>query len=326
MTATLHSKPVYPNYFADPFVWQHDGVYYAIGTGVLDARGEASHASESLTLDGKAGVFQILRSEDLFHWSPIASAMERLAPEYGDSYWAPEIACAGGQFYLYYSVGFGDKSHHLRVAVADNPAGPYRDAGRRVTDLFTCPFAIDASPFQDDDGQWFLFYSRDFLDSDEGARPGTALVVDRLVNMTQLAGEERVVMRAHYDWQRFLSDRVMYGARYDWHTLEGPSVVKRDGRYYCFYSAGRWENETYGVDYAVADCVMGPYSSDVSESGARVLRTVPGKVIGPGHNSIVRGPDGSTDYIVYHAWDPGMIARRMFVSPIQWTAGGPTLR
>jgi Beta-xylosidase len=86
------SNPVYPNYFADPFVWRHNGVYYAIGTGVLDEHGE-----------GRGGVFEILRSDDLFHWTPAASAMERLAPEYGDSYWAPEVAYAGEQFYLYYS-------------------------------------------------------------------------------------------------------------------------------------------------------------------------------------------------------------------------------
>lgn len=306
------SNPVYPNYFADPFVWRHNGVYYAIGTGVLDEHGE-----------GRGGVFEILRSDDLFHWSLAGSAMERLAPEYGDSYWAPEVAYAGEQFYLYYSVGFGDKSHHLRVAVADRPEGPYRDSGLRLTNPFTCPFAIDASPFRDEDGQWYLFYSRDFLDTDNGARPGTAIVVDRLVDMTRLAGEERVVMRAHHDWQRFLAGRVMYGARYDWHTLEGPSVVRRDGVYYCFYSAGRWENETYGVDYATASRVTGPYTCDAGEAGARVLRTTPGITIGPGHNSIALGPDGTTDYIVYHAWDPAMIARRMFVSPLQWTAGGP---
>jgi len=44
----------------------------------------------------------------------------------------------------------------------------------------------------------------------------------------------------------------MYGRVWDWHTLEGPFVRKHDGRYYCFYSGGRWETESYGVDYGVA--------------------------------------------------------------------------
>ena len=132
----------------------------------------------------------------------------------------------------------------------------------RVTDPFRPPFAIDASPFQDDDGKWYLFYARDFLDASNGARVGTGVVADRLIDMTRLAGEERVVVRARHDWQRFMSNRIMYGGVYDWHTIEGPCVLKRNGRYYCLFSAGRWENDTYGVDFAVADHVLGPYSCD----------------------------------------------------------------
>jgi hypothetical protein len=68
---------------------------------------------------------------------------------------------------------------------------------------------------------------------------------------------------------------------------------------------------------------MGPYSDAGDENGPRVLRTVPGRLIGPGHNTIVRGPDGETDFIVYHAWDQGMTKRQMRVSELEWTGDGP---
>lgn len=301
--------PVYPGYFADPFVWRHEGIYYAVGTGAAEAHGDAG-----------GRVFQMLRSTDLTSWTPLPTALDALPPDYGDAYWAPEVAFADGRFYLYYSVGRGDKAHHIRVAVSDTPEGPYSDTGSRVTNPFDIPFAIDASPFQDDDGQWYLFYARDSLDT---ARPGTVVVVDRLVGMTRLAGEERMVVRAQHEWQRFVANRVMYGGVYDWHTIEGPCVRKHEGRYYCFFSAGRWENESYGVDYAVADHAMGPYTCDSNDEGARVLHTIPGQIIGPGHNSMTASPDGTEDYIVYHAWDVGMTARRMFVDPILWTPDGP---
>lgn len=322
MPARTYTNPVYPAYFADPFVWKHEKFWYAVGTGVIEAHAEAPQKTEALTRAGTKGVFLILRSEDFVTWIPIASALEALPPDYGNAYWAPELAFAEGKFWLYYSVGREDKAHHIRVAVSDRPDGPYRDTGERLTNPFVTPFAIDASPFQDDDGQWYLFYARDFLDTTGGARAGTALVVDRLKNMTALAGEEKVVLRARFDWQRFLADRIMYGGRYDWHTLEGPCVRKRAGRYWCIYSAGRWENETYGLDYAVADKVLGPWSSTANEKGARLLRTVPGRVLGPGHNCIAPGPSG-VEYLVYHAWDPGMTARRMFLDPIEWTSDGP---
>ena len=151
---------------------------------------------------------------------------------------------------------------------------------------------------------------------------GTALAAARLRSMTELDGEPRTILRARHDWQRFQQNRPMYNGVYDWHTLEGPCVVKRGGRYYCLFSAGRWENETYGVDYAVARDVLGPYSDQGNEGGARLLRTIPGQLIGPGHNSILTGTDGQ-DWIVYHAWDPGMTGRRMFMDRLVWEASGP---
>lgn len=311
-----YTNPVYPGYFADPFVWHHQGVYYAIGTGPAEAAGQVDNID-------KRCVFPLLTSGDLLNWQFANNALLRPDPALGNNFWAPEVAYHNGTFYLYYSVGHEDKDHRLRVATSPNPLGPYQDLGKSLLDPESCPFAIDPHPFCDDDGQWYLFYARDFLDTEGNVRAGTALMVDRLVNMTELAGEGRVVLRARCDWQRFLANRPMYGGIYDWHTLEGPCVRKHEGRYYCFYSGGRWETEDYGVDYGVADQVMGPYSDLGNEAGPRVLRSVPGYVLGPGHNSMIIGPQNQGEYLVYHAWDSDMQARRMCIDPLIWTAEGP---
>jgi beta-xylosidase len=311
-----YKNPVYPSYFADPFVWLHDGIYYAVGTTVAESEGRVDEVCE-------AQIFPLLRSPDLVNWTRLGNALIRPDRELGDTFWAPEVAFHDGVFFMYYSVGLEDKGHQLRVATSLKPEGPYLDVGRSLVDKEKCPFAIDAHPFQDDDGQWYLFYARDFLDTDDDTRAGTALVMDRLVSMTELAGEEIVVLRARSDWQLFQANRQMYGGCFDWHTLEGPSVRKRNGRYYCLYSGGCWENETYGVDFAVADKVTGPYTDAGNESGSRVLRTVKDSVLGPGHNSIVLGPDGQTDYIVYHAWDVARKSRRMCIDKLRWTDAGP---
>lgn len=311
-----YTNPVYPGYFADPFVWQYQGVYYAIGTGAAEAAGEVDEIA-------KRRVFPLLISYDFLNWEGAGNALLRPDPALGDNFWAPEVAYCNGTFYLYYSVGHEDKNHQLRVATSDRPLGPYQDIGESLIDLEECPFAIDPHPFCDDDGQWYLFYARDFLDTQSGARVGTALMVDRLQEMTKLAGVGKVVLRARSDWQRFLVDRPMYGGIYDWHTLEGPCVRKYAGRYYCFYSGGRWETENYGVDYGVADSVMGSYFDVGNEAGPRVLRSVRDRVLGPGHNSIVLAPDGQTEYIVYHAWDTSRSARRMCLDKLIWTPDGP---
>lgn len=320
-----YTNPVYPGYFADPFVWRHRGEYYAVGTGPLESAGQVEEAEKAATgLLAQFRIFPLLRSDDFVNWTYVGGALQPPDIGLGDAFWAPEVAFHEGTFYLYYSVGHSDKGHQLRVATAHNPMGPYHDTGHPMVDPSVEPFAIDPHPFQDDDGQWYLFYARDFLDTDDGARAGTALVVDRMTDMTTLAGEPRTVLRARHDWQRFQAERPMYGGTlWDWHTLEGPCVRKHEGRYYCFYSGGRWETESYGVDYAVADHPLGPYQDTSDSGGARVLRSAPDHLLGPGHNSLVVGPDGETEHLAYHAWDPGRVARRMCLDRLLWTPEGP---
>ncbi len=307
-----HKNPVYDGYFADPFVWKHEGTYYAIGTGDLEANGTPEER-----------VFPVLKSENFYDWHFVGRAMLRPDPALGANLWAPAVAAHDNRFYLYYSVGHGDKYHHLRVAISEQPHGPYKDLSEPLLNPQDCPFAIDPHPFRDVNGFWYMFYARDFLDASKEIRPGTALMAARMKSMTELEGQGTPVLRARSDWQLFKARREMYGGVYDWHTLEGPCTWLHNGRYYCFYSGGCWENETYGVDYGVADHVLGPYSDAGNESGPRVMKTLPLRLIGPGHNTIITGPDDQTDYIVYHAWDRGMTRRQMCISPLIWTSEGP---
>jgi hypothetical protein len=77
------------------------------------------------------------------------------------------------------------------------------------------------------------------------------------------------------------------------------------------------------VDYAVADEVLGPYHCGDNSRGPRLLRTEPGKLIGPGHNSIFPGREPGREYIAFHAWDMERKQRRMHTQPLVWTGEGP---
>lgn len=305
-----YQNPVWPGYFADPFVLKWRGDYYAYGTGpaVPDAA------------TGTPRQFPILRSRDLSAWEPVGGALESPDPS-ATAFWAPEVAERDGRFYMYYSCASGgDENQRLRVAVADHPAGPFVDTG---APLFPEEgFTIDASPFRDPkDGQWYLFFARDYFDERVGT--GTA-VVPLADDMITPAAPPQTVLRASQDWQIFERNRTIYGKQWDaWHTVEGPFVVEHAGLYYCLYSGGAWHSELYGVGYGVAEHPLGPYRDDWSAEGPVILKGIPGKVHGPGHNSVVLGPDDRTEFIVYHAWDPEKTARRMFIDPLVWTPDGP---
>jgi beta-xylosidase len=295
----------------DPFVLLYQRVYYAFGTTGAERKG-----------DGR--IFTLLRSTNLVDWEELGGALTPPTSDTDSQYWAPEVAYHGGIFFLYYAMGGKEEEKfELRVAKSPNPQGPYTDVGVKLVDCDTNRFTIDAHPFRDGDGNWYLFYARNFLDNEDGVHPGTALVVDKLVGMTKLAGECRTVLRARHAWTLYQANRRMevYGKTFDWHTIEGAFVRKHSGRYYCFYSGSNYQTANYGVDYAVADSVNGPYLGQGTEP--RLLKGVPGRVRGPGHHSIVKGPDGKTDYIVYHAWDKEMKVRQMCIDKLLWTPAGP---
>lgn len=304
-----YTNPVYPRDFPDPFVLRFGGRYFAYATGLAE--------------DGRC--FPLLSSVDLVHWTPHGGALPRPDLPGVDAFWAPEVTCSEGTFYLYYAAGReAEPDHHLRLATAPAPLGPWSDAGLNLTPHER--FAIDAHPFRDPrDGQRYLFYARDELDPPFA---GTGIVVDRLLAMDRLEGRPRRVVRPYAAWQLFERQRaVKHGL--DWYTVEGPFVRRVGERYVCFYSGGRWESPNYGVAYALADHPLGPWDDDANAEGPRVLSTVPGRVIGPGHNSVIGGPDLQSEYLVYHGWDPGGTARLPRIDRLEWEGdrphcGGPT--
>lgn len=307
-----YTNPVWHGYFADPFVLRVGDEYYAYGTGGPERNG--------LQADGR--MFPLLHSRDLVSWTQIGGALTPLNDPKKPSYWAPEVAHRDGRFFLYYSAGGCEgENHQLRVAISNSPAGPFEDRG--IVLMPEEPFSIDASPFRDPmDGRWYLFFAKDFFD---GERPGTGLAVVPLADdMMRVAGPATTVMRASSDWQIFQRDRYWYGRVWRaWHTLEGPFTCFHDGLYYCFYSGGRWETADYGVGYGIAEKVTGPYVDKWNLDGPKVLRAVPGKVDGPGHNSLVLGPDDRTTFVVYHAWNHDRTMRRLCIDPLLWTPDGP---
>ena len=293
-----YKNPVYTKSFPDPFVLKFAGTYYAFATG--------------RSSDGR--VFSVICSSDLVNWHPMSGAMKPLEPDHLH-YWAPEVTYSNGKFYLYYSVG-NEALMHIRVAVSDRPDGGYIDTGHRLTEE---EFAIDPHVVRDDDGAWYLFYATDFLDH---SHIGTGIVVDRMLDPFTLTGKPRPVTRARYDWQVYDAARKEKGG-VRWHTVEGPFVLKRKRLYYEMFSGGNWQNPSYGVSYAVSKQILADREWEQFADGIQtlpILRTIPGAVVGPGHNCVVEGPNGRDLYCVYHTWSDG--ERCLAIDRMDFTGGG----
>ena len=231
-----------------------------------------------------------------------------------------------GRFLLYYAVHTEPFRAAIRVAVAERPEGPFRDSGH---DLTSASFAwgIDPHVFRDDDGQWYLFYTVEYLEQ-EGALTGSGNVMDRLLDPFTAAGQPSRVTPPRYAWQLFEAHREERGG-IDWYCVEGPAVLRHRDRYYQLFSGGCYYRDNYAVSYAAtsgplrARGPLDPPWEDHAEDEAGLLMRGSATLIGPGHNSVVAAPNNVDLYLAYHAWPAERSERRACLDRLYWHGEAP---
>lgn len=259
-------------FVADPFAYEHDGVYYLTGTTVLP-EGEG---------------FACYRSTDLITWEYQGVLYQKPDNHIGDfAFWAPEVAYYKGKFYLTYSCAVKDLNRMLTcLAVSDKPDGPFVDLYTPWFDLGYS--AIDADIFVDDDDTPYLYFSKNVTYADT-LGTGELYVAKLKKDLSGLDGEAIFVSAASQDWER-----VNWGRN---RCNEGAVVFKEGDTYYMTYSANDTGYEHYGVGVSYADNPLGPWTK--SEDNPLMTTDLSKGVSSPGHNSIVKAPDGNR-YMIYH--------------------------
>jgi beta-xylosidase len=263
MPSSQFTNPVWSQDFPDPHVLAHQGRYYAYATETR------RHGSG----------FQVMESRDLVHWTHRGTAFT--PPWSKEHLWAPEVIAYRGQFYMTFSAkGPRDGKHHIGIATAKSPLGPFQNQTMLVRGDHNRIGVIDATIFVDSDGTPFILYS------EETPR---RIVVRRLsADLMTAIGPPQEVMRPDRPRERGV--------------VEAPTLIKRGKEYILFFSAGVYESNksdaSYGVYYARASRITGPYVK-----GQRaLLQTIPGKIYGPGHQCVVRTPDDGW-WMLYHGWN-----------------------
>ncbi|HEX2222349.1 MAG TPA: glycoside hydrolase family 43 protein [Candidatus Limnocylindria bacterium] len=292
-------NPVYTINFPDPGVMKDDDTYYAYAT---------TNGIEHV---------QTASSTDLVEWDPGPDAL-RQPPAWGTAdIWAPEVWQTDAGYVMYYTIGDTNTrrpdikaAQCISVGVADSPEGPFVDARERP---LVCQGeeggSIDASPFQDADGTRYLLWKND---GNCCNLPTHIWIAPLTPDGLELAGEPIDTLA--------VSDAAWEGG-----VVEAPTLVLRDATYYLFFSASFFDSASYAVGYATSEAVSGPYEDGVENP---ILRTPddpdPTDARGPGHQSIVEAPDGST-WVLYHAWDDDFSARSMWLDELVWEEGRPRI-
>lgn len=254
----------------DPFVLHHVSTYYLFGT-----------------TDPEHG-FRCYTSPNLVAWTPSGFAYQMTRSSWGmPPFWAPEVCLYKGLFYMTYSAR-DKRSRRLltALAVSDCPEGPYEDLHAPWFDLGYS--AIDAHIFVDEDGQAYLFFSRN--GERDGYSFGIIYGATLQADFSGLRSEPLCLMEAEQPWEK-----INYASN---RANEGPFVFKHRGRYYMTYSANHTFRPGYGIGYAAADHPLGPWTKSPTNPIASTDLEV--GYSGAGHNAIVASPDGQELFMVYH--------------------------
>lgn len=292
MAENTYTNPVVDYSLPDPSVIKGDDGYYYL------------YATEDIRN------LPIHRSKDLVNWELVGTAFtDETRPDFEPKggLWAPDINKIGDKYVLYYSMSVwgGEWTCGIGCAVADTPAGKFKDCGMMFrSNGINVQNSID--PFYIEDGGkkylfWGSFHGIYGIElSDDG------LKVKEGAKSVQVAGD----------------------------AYEGTYIHKRDGYYYLFASIGRCcegIKSTYTTVVGRSDKLFGPYldkqGRSMSDNHHEVLIQKNESFVGTGHNSEIVTDKAGDDWMFYHAVkvsDPD--GRVLMLDKIVWENDWPSVK
>ncbi|MCU5771455.1 family 43 glycosylhydrolase [Erwiniaceae bacterium BAC15a-03b] len=300
----------WPNPFieqrADPFILRHKDHYYFIASVPEYDRLEIRRAD---TLNGlrEASAVVVWRKPD-------SGPMSELI-------WAPELHYIEGRWMIYFAAApsraikdglFQHRMFALECTDSDPLSGNWQQRGQIRTPIDS--FALDATVFQHQGKNWYLWAQKDPL------IPGNSnLYLAELENPWTLKNPPVMLSRPQYQWECA-----------GFSVNEGPAAIRHGNKLFISYSASATD-ENYCMGLLWIDAGADPLRPANWSKSARPVFTTHWlhRQYGPGHNSFTTAENGE-DVLVYHArnyteiegdplWDPNRHTR---IKSFSWDADG----
>ncbi|MGK2927322.1 MAG: glycoside hydrolase family 43 protein [Lysobacterales bacterium] len=259
----------------DPWMTWYEGHYYLAAT----TWGEAD---VGLTMRKARSVEELKNAEPVQIWQD--DTADRCC-----NFWAPEFFLLDGpngpRWYGHFTGGASGTDFvqtqfmHVIESAGTDPMGPYTYKGKLVERN-----ALDGSVLQLD-GKLYAIYSVWNETQD--------LAIKEMSNPWTTVGEETTLARPELPWER-----------QDGTVLEGPVALRRDGKTFIVYAASACWGPNYKLGmltFAGGDPLDA--ASWVKHPEPLFQRADDRGVFAPGHNTFFKSPDGTEDWLVYHAND-----------------------
>ena len=267
---------------ADPWSIYKDGYYYYTHT-----------LGDRLTIWKTKNIAKLKTAKRKTVFMPLAGK------PYSKGLWAPEIHFINNKWYIYFAADSGrNEAHRLWVleSSARNPLKKKWALKGQLTDSSN-KWAIDGSVFQHKE-QLYLIWSG--WESDTNGRQD--IYISKMKNPWTIEGNRVRISTPTLEWE-------LHGDLNDPNNPphvsvnEGPQFLKHGNSLFIVYSAsGCW------TDYYALGMLSTHADSNLLSASAWIKNPEPvfkaskeNGVFAPGHNSFFKSPDGTEDWILYHA-------------------------
>ncbi len=228
---------------------------------------------------------------------------------YSREIWAPELHFLRGKWYIYVAADDGNNDHHRMYVLEGtsmDPTRPFVLKSKLATPMSR--WAIDGTVLEMPDGRLYFIWSG-WEGPDNVAQN---LYIAPMSNPWTISGKRVCIARPEYAWEK-------HGLSIN----EGPETLWHGKRLFIIFSASAMWMDEYclgELTWSGGD-VLDAKSWEKSPSPVFSSST---NIFGPGHCSFVKSPDGTQDWIVYHAHThrgSGAV-RDVHIQPFSWRADG----
>ncbi len=285
-TQTAPPAPTSPNTFTDPLLHNGPDPWVVYWKGFYFY---SNSTGRNLTLRKTADITDLRDAETKAVWTP------EPGHPWSKEIWAPELHRWGNKWYIYFAADAGANASH-RIYVVENPnddptEGTWTLKGK-VADA-TDKWAIDADQFELH-GQHYLLWSgwKGDVDGEQD------IYIAHLSNPWTIDSPRTLISQPTYPWEEHgdLPGRHV-------NVNEGPEFIAHGKHMFVVYSASGCWTDFYSLGAVEASTSANPLdAASWTKINHPFLSTDPAsQAFSPGHNGFFKSPDGTQDWIIYHA-------------------------